>query len=144
MAYNAPGDAPGFIKPVLLAFIAASVLLAGAVYVIAMLHSPKTDNATRSAGASGSAFTEGFLKAFVPIFRGTCIKSANASLVEHGVDTATDGTGAKIETYCTCAIDRFASDLTIPELLKFKLNPSSEPAASKIKKIIEECQEKAG
>jgi hypothetical protein len=144
MAYNASGDSPGFIKPILLAFIAASVLLAGAFFTLTMLHSSKTDGAARSSGSGSSAFTEGFLKAFVPIFRGTCVKSANASLAQHGVDTTADGTGAKIETYCTCATDQFASKLTIPEVLKFKLNPSSEPAASKIKNIMQECQEKTG
>jgi hypothetical protein len=144
MAYNAPGNSPGFIKPILLAFIAASVLLAMAFLAISMLHSSRTDSAAGAGGTGGSTFTEAVLKAVMPVFRGTCVKSANASLAQHGFDTSADGVDAKIETYCTCATDRFASDLTIPELLKFKLNPSSEPAASKIKNIMQECQEKSG
>jgi hypothetical protein len=144
MAYNAPGDSPGFIKPILLAFIAASILLAGAFFVITTLYSSKTDSATGSSGTRSSAFTEGFMKAFVPIFRGSCVKSGTAALTKNGVDTTADGIDAKIETYCTCATGQFASKLSIPELLKFKFDPSSEPAASKIKNIMQECREEIG
>ena len=143
MPYTAPGASPGFIKPILLAFLAAFILVGGAFFVITMLQPSSTSGTTRSTGTGSSSFTAGLMKAFVPIFRGTCVKSANASLTQHGFDTSADNNGAKIEAYCTCATDHFSSELSIPELLKFKLNPSSEPAASKIKIIMQECQEQA-
>jgi len=144
MAYNAAGHPPGFIRPILLTFIAASVLLGAAFFAISTFHSSKTDGAASAGGTSGSTFTQALLKAVVPVFRGSCVRSANAALAKNGVDTTADGVGTKIEIYCTCATDRFASDLTIPELLMFKFNPSSEPAASKIRNIMQECQEKSG
>jgi hypothetical protein len=144
MAYNAPGNSPSFIKPILLAFFAASVLLTGAVFVITTLQPSKTDGVASSSGTGSSAFSKRFLKAFAPIFSGSCVKSGTAALAKNGVDTTADGVGAKIEIYCTCATDQFASKLSVPELLKFKFNPSSEPTASKIKNIMQECREKIG
>jgi hypothetical protein len=132
------------IKPILLAFLAASVLLGAAFLAISTLHSSKTDGTASAGGTGGSTFTEALLKAVMPVFRGSCVRSANAALTKNGVDATADGVGAKIEIYCTCATDHFAGELTIPELLKFKLNPSSEPAASKIRNIMQECQEKSG
>ena len=77
----------------------------------------------------------------MPVFRGGCVKSANAALAKNGIDTDAQGISAKIDSYCTCATDRFAGELTIPELVAFKFNPASEPAASKIKNISQECRE---
>jgi hypothetical protein len=146
MAYNSPDHNAvwsrpprRWVKPTIIAFVAAFILLAGTVFAIGMLQSHPSDGA---AGTAGSTFREAFLKSFVPVFRNGCVKSADAALTQHGVDLSAGGVGTKIETYCTCAAGHAANELSIPELIAFKLNPSSEPAASKMKNIIQECQAK--
>jgi len=151
MVYNIPGDdalgsgkPPSWIKPAVIGFVAASILLGGAFIVLATLDPAKTDGAAKPDVAAKSTFSESFLKSFVPVFREGCVKSAHAALAQNGVDQSADGVGAKIEAYCSCATDHTASDLTIPQLVAFKLNPASEPAATKIKTIIRDCQAQIG
>jgi len=146
MVYNIPGnaafepeDSPSLMKPVIIAFAAAFVLLGGAFFLLATLDPPVTGGAGKPEAAVGSSFSQGFLKSFVPAFREGCVKSAQAALTRNGTDLSADGVGAKIEAYCTCATDHTATDLTITQLMAFKLNPASEPAATKMKDIVRVC-----
>jgi hypothetical protein len=131
-------------KSLIIAFAAAFVILAGIFLALAMREPPKTDSAAKPEATIGSSFSDGFLKSFSPAFRDGCIKSAQAALTQRGVDLSTNGVGAKIETYCTCATDHAASDLTVPELMELRSNPASEPAATKMKEVIGKCQAEAG
>jgi hypothetical protein len=134
------GETPSLIKPLIIAFAAAFVLLGGAFFVLAMLDPPKPDGVANSQTAAGSSFSDSFLKSFVPAFREGCVKSAQAALTKNGVDLSANGIGAKVEAYCTCATDHTASDLTVEQLMEFQLNPASEPAATKMKDIVKQCQ----
>jgi hypothetical protein len=149
MAYNAPGDnpfgsgtSPIWVKPTIFAAALAFIIVAGAYFAIEMYGRPKTDGAAQPNPTIASSSNEGFLKSFVSAFRGSCVKSANAAVAQKGVDPSADGMSAKVDAYCDCATDRMANEVSVPELVKFKFNPSSEPAASKIKNIVHECAQK--
>jgi len=86
----------------------------------------------------------GILKSVSPMLRERCAKSARAALTQRGIDPADDDVGPKIDSYCTCAVDRSLDEMSIGEFLAFRLNPSSEPAASKMKTIMQQCQEGIG
>jgi hypothetical protein len=151
MAYNIPGDdalgsedSPSLIKPIIIAFVAAFILLGGAFFLLATLDPPVTDRAAKPEAAASSSFSEGILKSFVPASREGCVKSAQAAMTRNGADVSADGVDAKIEAYCSCAIDHTATDLTVTQLMAFKLNPASEPAATKMKDIVRVCEGQIG
>jgi hypothetical protein len=133
------------IKPIVIAVLAGIVLLAGAYLVL--------DNLKFSVPAGDTHMAEGqgvesggsdFMKSFIAFFRDSCVTSAKASLTQNGVDPSSKDNEAKVDSYCGCAVERVQAELSMQELLALKVNPSSEPAASKMKTIVKECVDKIG
>jgi hypothetical protein len=122
----------GWLIPVVIAFAAGFLVLTGVFYALDHLPASKP-------GETLSVQT--MLKSVAPMLRERCVTSARASLTQQGVDLAKNDIGAKIDNYCGCAVDRSTEEMSVRDLLAFKLNPSSEPAASKMKSIMQKCQE---
>jgi hypothetical protein len=98
--------------------------------------------------APGSSFHEsydqGFARTFFPSMHDSCVKAATAKLSQPGRDPATDGDGAKIETYCSCLADTTRTRVSLADLQAMTLNRAAEPGASAIKTIADECRVKVG
>jgi hypothetical protein len=131
------------IRPIVLALIAGIVLLGGAYALLDHLKTSVPAGAMPAENGAGAG-SDDFMKSFVSLFRESCVSSAKTALTQKGVDASTAENAAKIDTYCGCAVQRIQSDLSVQQILAFKLNPSSEPAASKMKTIVAECGEKIG
>lgn len=130
-----PRSGRGWLVPVVIAFAVGFLLLTGAFYAMDHLPSPQPG------GGAGTLSVKNILKSVAPMLRERCAASAKAALTQHGVAISQGKVAATIDSYCTCAVDRSTEELSIRDLLAFKLNPSSEPAASKMKSIMQKCQE---
>jgi hypothetical protein len=119
-------------------------VLSGIFFVFDDLYPAKKASAENADGRSGPGAVQNLIKALSPMLRERCVNSAKAALSQQGINAAVEEIGAKVESYCACAIGHSSAELSITELLAFKLNPSSEPAASKMKNIIRECQDAIG
>jgi hypothetical protein len=132
------------IKPIVIAVLVGVLLLGGAYLVRANLKpSPPVDAAHMAEGTNAEDGGD-FMKSFIAFFRDSCVTSAKASLTKNGVDPSSKDNAAKVDDYCSCAIDGVQAQLSAQELLALKLNPSSEPAASKMKGIVQACLGKVG
>jgi hypothetical protein len=128
------------IKAIIIAMLAGILVLAGIYVALDRLHPFQADNPAHNADGNGTEAGGGdFTRSFISAFRASCTTSAREALAQRGIDTSSKDMTAKIDTYCNCASDRAGSDLSLREILAFKLNPSSEPAASKMKGIIKDC-----
>jgi hypothetical protein len=133
------------IKPIVIAVLAGVLLLGGAYLVLANLKPSAPGDAAHMTEATNAEPDGGdFMKSFIAFFRDSCVTSAKASLTQNGVDPSSKDNAAKVDSYCSCAIDGVQAQLNVQELLALKLNPSSEPAASKMKGIVQACVEKVG
>jgi hypothetical protein len=129
----------GWLVPVVIAFAVGFLLLTGIFYALDHLPASKAGSGTDKPAETLSV--KNVLKSVAPILRERCAASAKASLSQRGVDTSQANIAATIDSYCTCAVDRSTEELSVRDLLAFKLNPSSEPAASKMKSIMQKCRE---
>jgi hypothetical protein len=136
-----PAPSRGWLVPVAVAFAVGFLVLTGIFYALDHLPQSKPQTSADAANPTEILSVKGILKSVAPMLRERCATSAKAALTKNGIDPAQGGIGTKIESYCTCAVDRSADELSIRDLLAFKLNPSSEPAASKMKTIMQKCQE---
>jgi len=133
------------IKPIVIAVLAGIVLLVGAYLVLDNLKPSAPAGAAHTAeGQDAEAGGSDFMKSFIAFFRDSCVTSAKATLTQNGVDPSSRDNEAKVDSYCSCAVDRVQAQLSLQELLALKVNPSSEPAASKMKGIVKECVDKVG
>jgi hypothetical protein len=133
------------IKPIVIAVLVGVLFLGGAYLVLANLKpSAPADAAHMAEGTNAEAGGGDFMKSFIAFFRDSCVTSAKASLTQNGVDPSSKDNAAKVDDYCSCAIDGVQAQLGVQELIALKLNPSSEPAASKMKGIVQACLEKVG
>jgi hypothetical protein len=133
------------IKPIIIAVLVGVLLLGGAYLVLANLKpSAPADAAHMAEGTNAEASGNDFMKSFIAFFRDSCVTSAKASLIKNGVDPSSKDNAAKVDSYCSCAIDGVQAQLSVQELITLKLNPSSEPAASKMQGIVQACLEKVG
>ena len=133
------------IKPIVIAVLVGVLLLGGAYLVLDNLKpSAPGDAAHVAEGTNAEADGGDFMKSFIAFFRDSCVTSAKASLTQNGVDPSSKDNEAKVDSYCGCAVERVQAELSMQELLALKVNPSSEPAASKIKGIVKECVDKIG
>jgi hypothetical protein len=133
------------IKPIVIAVLASVLLLGGAYLVLANLKpSAPADTAHVAEGTNAEADGGDFMKSFIAFFRDSCVTSAKASLTQNGVDPSSKDNAGKVDSYCSCAIDGVQAQLSVQELIALKLNPSSEPGASKMKGIVQACLEKVG
>ena len=136
-----PNPGHGWLIPVATAFFVGFLVLAGIFYAIDNLTPAKPHGGTETAKPAETLSLKSILKSVAPMLRERCVTSAKTALTQNGVDPSQGGIGTKIESYCTCAVDRSTEELSVRDLLAFKLNPSSEPAASKMKGIMQKCQE---
>jgi hypothetical protein len=132
------------IKPIVIAILVGALLLGGAYLVLANLKPSAPADAAHMAEGTNAEDSGDFMKSFIVFFRDSCVTSAKASLTKNGVDPSSEANAAKVDSYCSCAIDGVQAQLNVQELLALKLNPSSEPAASKMKGIVQACVEKVG
>jgi len=133
------------IKPIVIAVLAGIVLLGGAYRVLNNLKPSAPAGAAHTAEEQDAeAGGSDFMKSFVAFFRDSCVTSAKATLTQNGVDPTSKDNEAKVDSYCSCAVDGVHAQLSVQELIALKLNPSSEPAASKMKDIVKACLEKVG
>jgi len=131
----------GWLVPVVIAFAVGFLVLTGSFYALDHLPAPKPGDSGETAKPAESLSLQSILKSVAPMLRERCAASAKAALTQRGVDTSQGKIAATIDSYCTCAVDRSTEELSVRDLLAFKLNPSSEPAASKMKDIMQKCQE---
>jgi hypothetical protein len=136
-----PNSGRGWLVPVAIAFAIGFLVLTGIFYALDHLPQPKPQGGADTAKPAGTLSVKSLLKSVAPMLRERCVTSAKAALTQNGIDPSQESVGTKIENYCTCAVDRSTEELSLRDLLAFKLNPSSEPAASKMKNIMQKCQE---
>jgi hypothetical protein len=134
----APKSIPGWLVPVVIAFAVGFLALTGIFYAMDHLPAPKPGAGTDT---TKTLSVQNMLKSVAPMLRERCATSAKAALTQRGIDPAKNNVAATIDSYCTCAVDRSTEELSIRDLLAFRLNPSSEPAASKMKDIMQKCQD---
>jgi hypothetical protein len=132
------------IKPAAIAVLVGIVLLGGAYLVLDNLKPSTPVDAAHTAEGQTAETGSDFMKSFITFFRSSCVTSAKASLTQNGVDASSKDNVAKVDSYCSCAVDGVQAQLSVQELIALKLNPSSEPAASKMKGIVQACVEKIG
>jgi len=87
----------------------------------------------------GSAYNQAFIKSFIPATHDSCVKSATNQAKQNGSDPASTGTDKKIETYCSCMADEMATAMSVSELQSLTLDNKSEPAATKLKTVLQAC-----
>ncbi len=126
--------------PAAIAIIMAFLFLAVLFAVIETLVPPKGPNSPGGSKPAASFSLRSVLKAVSPMLRERCATAARAALAQHGVDQGNGEVGRTIDSYCGCAVDRGVDEMSIGDLLAFKLNPSSGPAAAKMKDIMQQCQ----
>ena len=136
-----PNPGRGWLIPVAIAFVVGFLLLTGVFYALDHLPQSKPRPNADTDKPTETLSIKGMIKSVAPMLRERCVTSAKAALTKTGIYPAQSGIGTKIEGYCTCAVDRSTDELSIRDLLAFKLNPSAEPAASKMKGIMQKCQE---
>jgi len=105
---------------------------------------PKQNKAAGPSGQSEAVSVRSVLKSLSPMLHDRCAASAKAALAQRGLDVSGGDTGRAIDGYCACAVDRTVEEMSVRDLLAFMLNRSSEPAASKMKNIMQKCQEGIG
>ena len=130
-----------WLLPVVIAFAIGFLALTGAFYAMDHLPAPKADDGDGTAKPTEKLSLQNVLKSVAPMLKERCATSAKAALTQRGIDASKGDVAATIDSYCTCAVDRSTAELSIRDLLAFKLNPSSEPAASKMKNIMQKCQD---
>lgn len=131
----------GWIVAVVIAFAAGFLVLTGIFYAMDHLPAPKPSGGTDTAKPSETLSVKSILKSIAPMLHERCATSAKAALAQRGIDTSQGKIAATIDNYCTCTVDQSTDELSVRDLLAFKLNPSSEPAASKMKNIMQKCQQ---
>ena len=131
----------GWLVPVVIAFAVGFAVLTGIFYALDHLHAPRPGDRSDTAKPSETLSVKSILKSVAPMLHERCAASANAALTQRGIDTSKGNIAATIESYCACAVDRSTEELSVRDFMAFKLNPSSEPAASKMKDIMQKCQE---
>jgi len=131
----------GWVVPVVIAFAIGFLVLTGVFYALDRLPAPKPGGGSDTHKPTETLSVKSVLKSVAPMLHERCAASAKAALTQRGIDTSQGNVAATIESYCTCAVDRSTEELSIRDLLAFRLNPSSEPAASKMKNIMQKCQE---
>src|SRR5205823_4864586 len=134
-----PSSGGGWLVPVVIAFAVGFLMLTGIFYALDHLPQPKPKGGAEKPAETLSV--QNILKSVAPMLRERCATSAKAALTQRGVDPSQGNIAATIDSYCTCAVDMSTEELSVRDLVAFKLNPSSEPAALKMKSIMQKCQE---
>ena len=131
----------GWTLPVAIAFAVGFLALSGfyvAIDNLAPSRQPRAGDTPKP--AEPTAF-QTILTTIAPMLRERCAKAARAALAQNGTDPGNGDADKAINSYCACTVDRSTEEMSIGEFLAFRFNPSSEPAASKMKDIMQKCQE---
>lgn len=131
-------------RPIVVAVLAGIPLLGGAYFVLHSLKPAASVDGVSAEGAGAEGGNADFMKSFIAFFRDSCVSSAKTALTQNHVDASSKENADKVETYCSCAVEHVQAQLSVKEILAYKLDSSSEPAASKMKAIIKECTGKIG
>lgn len=116
------------------------MVLAGIFVAIDRLAPSKAPDHAGTPRSDDGLSVRSILKSAAPMLRERCGKTARAALAKNGVDQSDGDIGRVIDSYCSCAIDRGVEEMSVRELLAFRLNPAAEPAASKMRDIMQKCQ----
>lgn len=92
--------------------------------------------------AAADSLREPLEKQFFDYFTRQCSDGLVAEAKAMNMDPGAAGVAEGINKYCTCTSQAVVSHLTAEEIITFAVDPTRDPAASKMKPYFEQCHGK--